>query len=298
MSAPTKKPFVSLKTAAEGGESGVKKETGYQVDPFKVQIRPGFNRPISREHIDQIKESIRGGAKIPPIDVALHRTAECTIIYMVDGEHRMWAVRELVEEYRAGLETGRDIPLMSATEFKGGLDEQIAHMLTSGQSLGIAPLVQGEKYAALVNLKWDVSRIAKRMGKSVTHVENCLMLARANPDVRESVRAGEVAGTVAVGIIREHGDDAGKVIQEALVKAKASGKAKVTNKTVQGAAIPRKLVNRFTASVGGLFAAMPTVTIERLTKMDDDATVPVPARLLQELLAAHAEIAKKAGGVK
>jgi ParB-like chromosome segregation protein Spo0J len=288
--------FASLKAAAEDKSiEGVSKETSFKVDPFKVEIRPGFNRPVSREHIDNIKESIRGGVKLKPIDVAVERTATKSTIFMVDGEHRMWAVRELIEEYRAGLSSGRDIPEMSAVEFKGGIDEQIAHMLSSGQSLGITPLVQGEKYAELIALNWDVTRIAKRMGKSVTHIENCLMLARANPDVRESVRAGEVAGTVAVGIIREHGSDAGKVIQEALEKAKASGKSKVTKKTVQGAAIPRKLVARFTDSIGTLFNVLPsTMTAHELDIMPDGATVIVemPAALLAELRAAHDDVLK------
>ena len=290
--APTEK-FASLKAAAEDKSiDGVSKETSFKVEPFKIVILPGFNRPVSREHIDNIKESIRGGVKLKPIDVAVERTAEKSTIFMVDGEHRMWAVRELIEEYRAGLESGRDIPDMSAVEFKGGIDEQIAHMLSSGQSLGISPLVQGEKYAELIALNWDVARIAARMGKSKTHVENCLMLARSNPDVKESIRAGEVASTVAVDIIREHGSDAGKVIQSKLAEAQASGKGKVTRKTVQGRAIPRKLVTRFADGIGSLFDMVPGLTAQELAAKPEGATVAVPAALLAELRAAHDEVLK------
>jgi ParB-like chromosome segregation protein Spo0J len=283
--------FASLKVAAEDKSiEGVSKETSFKVDPFKVEIRPGFNRPIDRQHIENIKESIRGGVTLKPIDVAVERTATQSTIFMVDGEHRMWAVRELVLEYRAGLSTGRDIDKMSAVEFKGGIDDQIAHMLSSGQGLAITPLVQGEKYAELIAMNWDVTKIAKRMGRSVTHIENCLVLARANPDVRESVRAGEVAGTAAINIIREHGSDAGKVIQDAL---KTSGKGKVTNKTIKGASIPRKLVVAVTSSTARLFDAMPNMTSKALAELPADCTVPIPANLLAELLAAHEGVVKR-----
>lgn len=284
--------FPSLKAAAEDKTiEGVSKETSFKVDPFLIEIRPGFNRPINRQHIDNIKESIRNKVKLKPIDVAVERTATKSTIFMVDGEHRMWAVRELVEEFRAGLSTGRDIPEMSAVEFKGGIDEQIAHMLSSGQGLAISPLDQGEKYDELIALNWDVAKIAGRMGKSKTHIENCLALARSNPDVKASIRAGEVAGSVAVDIIREHGSDAGKVIQTELVKAKASGHDKVTRKSVQGKAVPRKLVARTTEAISLMFANIP-VTAEKLGTMADDEKVPVDAGMLKELMAIRDEVAR------
>lgn len=290
--------FASLKAAAEDkGIDGVSKETSFKVDPFKIQIRPGFNRPISREHIETIKEALRGGVKLKAIDVAVERTAEKSVIFMVDGEHRMWAVRELIEEYRAGLPSGRDLGDMSAVEFKGGIDEQIAHMLSSGESLGISTLVQGEKYIELMKYNWDLARIAARFGKSETHVKNCLMLANANPDVKQSVRSGEVAGTVAVDIIREHGVDAGRVIQSTLEQVKASGKTKVTPKALNGPSIPRKLATRLTTSFGHL-AEKITLVSESVNLEDTPAEMDVvvqltlPAGELAELLAAHGELAK------
>lgn len=281
--------FTSLKAAAEDkGIEGVSKETSFKVDPFKIQIRPGFNRPISREHIDTIKEAIRGGVKLKPIDVAVERTAEKSVIFMVDGEHRMWAVRELIEEFRAGFPSGRDLGDMSAVEFKGGIDEQISHMLSSGQGLGVTPLVQGEKYIELMNFGWDIAKIASRQGKSTTHIENCLVLARAEPDLKAAIRAGEVASTAAVEIVREHGSDAGRVVQDAL---KNSGKGKVTLKNVKGKAVPRKLVTRATDSIGLLFDKLP-FRADELEAMSDEDRVPVNAGVLKELLAIRDEVAK------
>ena len=289
IAAGTKK-FPSLKVAAEDKSiPTVKKETAFQLDPFEIQIRPGFNRPISREHIDTIKDAIRGGAIIPPVDVAVERTSEKSTIFMVDGEHRMWAVRELILEFRQGLSSGRDIAFISAIEFKGDLGAQIAHMLGSANKLAIEPLVQGEKYELLLALKWDVPRIAQHVGKSKTHVENCLLLARANPDVKESLRTGEVTGSTAVKVLRTHGSDAGKVIKGALA---ATGKGKVTAKAFSGPAVPKKLVSRFTSGLGSLFEALPELSAEALAEKPEGATVEVPAAVLAELRAAHDEMQK------
>jgi hypothetical protein len=121
------------------------------------------------------------------------------------------------------------------------------------------------------------------------------LLAESNTDVQDSVRNGEVASTVAVDILREHGSDAGKVIKEQLVKAKDSGKSKVTRATMQGRAIPRKLTERVTTSFDRLFSALPaSLTVESLSGHPDGHTITVamPTELLAEMRAAHDEMLK------
>lgn len=276
--------FVSLKAAAEDKSlEGVGKETTFKVDPRLIEIQPGFNRPIIREHIDQFKTSIKNGATIPPIYVRV----EPGRIIMVDGEHRWRAVMELIAE-------GMEIPFMSAIQFRGSDADAIAHLLTTAQGAGILPLAQGEQYLKLIRLKWDVKMIAARTGKSTTHIENCLRLAEANTDVQEAVRSGEVASSLAVDFIKEHGTQAGAAIKTELAKAKANGKTKLTKAAVQGRAVPRKLVTRFTEAARTFFEARPDLTTEGLAELPEGATVQValPASFLAELRAAHDELAK------
>jgi len=290
--------YASLKVAAESKVKGVSKATSFQVDAFEIEIEEGFNRPISRDHIESIKATLRAGGKLKSIDVRVHRTSEKSRIVMVDGEHRMWAVRELILDFQAGREGGLDMsPIMQANEFKGSDADRIAHLVTSAQGLGIAPLDLGIQYKRLLSLHWTRQQIADRVGKSVTHVDQCIMLAQAPTNVQQSLRKGEVSGSVAVDIIREHGDDAGKVIQQELEKAKGSGKAKVTRAGMKGRAIPRKLTERVTESFG-LFAsriALPP-SLPDLADLPPDAEVAVqvtlPASMLAELKAAHEELLK------
>jgi ParB-like chromosome segregation protein Spo0J len=289
--------YASLKVAAESKIEGVKKETIFQVDPFIVEVEPGFNRPLSRDHIESIKMSLRSGAELDPIWVRVHRTADTSRIVMVDGEHRLWAVRELVEDFRAGREGGREIPLMSAKEFKGSDADRIAHLLTSAQGLSIAPLDLGIQYKRLLSLHWTRQQIAERVGKSITHVDECIMLAEANTDVQQAVRKDEVSASLAAEILREHGDDAGKVIQQELVKAKSSGKSKVTRAGMKGRAMPRKLTERVTESFG-VFAERITLppSLPDLSNLPPETEVEVqvkiPASMLAELKAAHEELLK------
>src|SRR5437764_1777972 len=146
--------FVSLKAAAEDKTlEGVGKETTFKVDPRLIEIQPGFNRPIIREHVEQLKTSIRNGATLPPIFVRV----EPGRIIMVDGEHRWIAVCELIAE-------GMEIPFMSAIQFRGSDADAIAHLLTSAQGAGITPLDQGIQFLKLVRLQWDVKMIAARTG--------------------------------------------------------------------------------------------------------------------------------------
>lgn len=222
MTSTAQQEFVSLKNAAERKIDGIGKMTGFRVDPRKIEVEPGFNRPISMEHVAQIEASIDAGAVIPPIDVRV----EAGRIILVDGEHRWRAVMNLISK-------GRDIESMAANEFKGGEEERVAHLLTSSQGLGIAPHHAGEKYKLLITWGWSADKIAARVGKSKSHIEQCLLLANSNRDVRKALDQGEVSASVAATLVRQHGSKAGKVIAGHLEQAKATGGKRVTASAIK-----------------------------------------------------------------
>lgn len=211
--------FVSLKVAAETKalNGGITKATSFNVNPALVEVEPGFNRPISRENVNQFKASIRAGATIPPIYVSV----DAGRIVMTDGEHRLIAVRELIAE-------GLEIPSMAAIQFRGSDADRIAHLLTSSQGKPLSPLESGLQYLKLMRLQWTAKMIADRIGRSVAHIDQCVLLAESNTDVQEHVRNGDVSGTEAVKIVRKHGSGAGAVIKDKLTVAKAEGKKRVT----------------------------------------------------------------------
>lgn len=211
--------FVSLKAAAETKAGGVAKQTSFRVDPRIVEVEPGFNRPIDRANIDQFKIAIKGGAVIPDIFVRVDNGR----IIMVDGEHRLIAVKELIDE-------GLEIDSMSATQFRGNDADRITHLLTSAQGKGLLPLEAGLQYKKLINLGWSNQKIHERTGMSVQHIAGCVELAESNSDVHAAIRSGDISSTEARKVVKEHGSKAGEVI----AKAKAeSGKKKVTAKVLK-----------------------------------------------------------------
>jgi ParB-like chromosome segregation protein Spo0J len=225
--------FVSLKVAAEKKIHGddVAKATHFNVKPLLIKVREGFNRPISRENVEQFKTAIRAGATIPPIYVHV----DAGLIELVDGEHRWIAVCELIAE-------GMDIPYMAAIQFRGSDADRIAHLLTSAQGQPLTPLDAGVQYLRLLRLQWPVKQIADRIGRSASHVEQCILLAESNTDVQQHVRNGDVSGTTAAKIVREHGGRAGAVIAGKLTEAKAAGKKRVTASAMKPNSTAKELI--------------------------------------------------------
>ena len=200
--------FQSLKNAAENKaiDGAVSKVTIFRIDPAAIIVEEGFNRPISREHVDALKQSIREGATIPPIHVRVDNSR----IIMVDGHHRHIAVTELIVE-------GLPITGMDAIQFRGNDEDRVIHLLTSAQGLALSPLDAGLQYVKLRRFGLSAAKIASRIGRSVSHVHECLTLAGdGDSDVHAHVRANTVSASTASKLVRKHGSQAGAVIKQRL----------------------------------------------------------------------------------
>ena len=87
-----------------------------------------------------------------------------------------------------------------------------------------------------------MEQIAKLVGKTRAHVEQMLKLETADPEMRGMVSRGEVSTTIAVNIIREHGDEATAVAQAELKTAQSMGKKKITSATMSVKKPPRHIL--------------------------------------------------------
>lgn len=236
--------FPSLKAAAEqkvhGGE--IAKATHFNVDPKHIKVKPGFNRPIDRDNVEQFKTAIRNGAIIPPIYVHV----ENGVIELVDGEHRWIAVCELVAE-------GEPILSMAAIQFRGDAAEQIAHLLTSSQGKPLTPLESGLQYQKLARYGWTTKQIADRVGRSQGHVSQCIALAESGIEIKQAVQRGEVSSTLAMEVVRTHGAGAGAVIAEKVEQAKAEGKKRVTAASGKPSKPTRKALEQLAQAVEDWF---------------------------------------------
>jgi ParB-like chromosome segregation protein Spo0J len=223
--------FVSLKVAAEKKIHGdsVSKVTSFAVDPRLLEVEEGFNaRPLNMEHVAEMSLALQNGAIFPPLEV---RVEEGHII-LVDGHHRHAAALDAISK-------GFEIKSLDCRQFRGGDADRVAHMITSAGGLPLTPLQLGIQLRKLHGFGWTEKQIATRIGKSIEHVKNTILLAEANSDVHKAVNAGEVSSTTAAALVKKHGSKAGKVIQDGVAKAKASGKTKATPKMFAEAATER-----------------------------------------------------------
>lgn len=236
---------VSLKVLAERKIDGVQKTTQFKINPKLLEFEDGFNaRPINREHIESLKQSYRSGNTFPALEV---RVDDGHVI-VVDGHHRTVAACELIDE-------GLDIVGIDVVQFRGNDADRVIRMLTSAQGLPLTPLQMGLQYRKLIGFGWDIKRISSHVGKTVSHVGEMIKLAESNSDVQRMVESNEVAAHTAVKAIREHGQKAGSVLAGELEKAKASGKTKVTAKTMRGDSLTlEKAIQREIDSGGQILA--------------------------------------------
>jgi len=216
--------YVSLKQAAEAKANGFQKATYFKLDPNVVKIEEGWNgrdeTPDLLEYRQRLKQAMKAGAMIPPIDVEMVDGEPI----VRDGHSRTLMARELVAE---------GVPyVLEARQFKGNEAEARYHMIGSAGGRALSPLEQGRQFKLLVSYGQTVADISNRTGMHRSTVENGLQLADAPVAVQKLVTSGKVASHLALKAVRQHGKEAAAVLKAGVEKAEAAGKTKATAKHV------------------------------------------------------------------
>jgi ParB-like chromosome segregation protein Spo0J len=140
--------------------------------------------------------------------------------------------------------------------------------------------------------------IAKERNKSLVHVRDMLVLAEATSEVQKMILAGSVGASLAVEVIREHGDQAAEFLKGKLEIAKSHGKTKVKPSLVREWIPPRKSVEQIYSSLGSLvgglkqradIAELIQQVGERGAQTLDGQAVSVDASTLMQLMQAFDE---------
>lgn len=215
-----------------------------RADAMKVRLQdlheePGFNLRIEDAEflgsIDDLSYHIATGGQYPALEVRPRAEGG---VFIVDGHRRKRAISLAIERGAPLADKDGEV-WVSIVAFDGNDADRVARVITSAEGRALTPLEVATGYARLRSFGWDNARIAAKVGKTPQHVAQLLMLADSNSDVQQMVAAGGVSAAVAVQIVRQHGDQAGKVLADAA----KNGKGKVTAGTMQGKALPRKVVD-------------------------------------------------------
>lgn len=236
-----------------------------RADAMKVRYQdlheePGFNLRIEdadfQASIEALADHITQGGQYPALEVRPRAEGG---VFIVDGHRRKRAIGVAIERGAPLQDKDGDV-WVSIVPFEGNDADRVARVITSAEGRALQPLEVARGYARLRAFGWDNTRIAQKIGKTPQHVAQLLTLADANSDVQNMVAAGGVSAAVAVQVVREHGDQAGKV----LAGAAKNGKGKVTAGTMKGKALPRKVVDEVVESVKFVATALDGKTREAL----------------------------------
>lgn len=274
-----------------------------RADAMKVRFEdlheePGFNLRIEdadfAASIEALADHITAGGQYPALEVRPRAEGG---VWIVDGHRRKRAI-ELAVDRGAPLQDKDGVVWVRVEAFNGNNADRVARVITSAEGRALKPLEVAEGYKRLASFGWDAARIAKTVGKTPQHVTQMLTLANANSDVHQIVAAGGVSAAVAVQMVREHGENAGKVLADEVGKARAQGKTKATAGTIKGPKVPHKVLDALAGQVDAFIDQLPQHAHLRLAsiakamesgQLPDGQEVSVPVSALLLLLNAHGE---------
>ncbi|VVO85642.1 hypothetical protein PS870_02040 [Pseudomonas fluorescens] len=263
-----------------------------RADAMKARLEdlheePGFNLRAEGEELEEsieaLAEFIFAGGQIPALEV---RPRADGGMWVVDGHRRRRAYLKLDQAGRLPRVPSKDDPSrleawIPIVAFEGNDAERVARVITSQEGKKLSPLELADGYRRLSAFGWSAEQIAKKVGKTRQHVEQVTTLGNANTDVQQLVASGQVSATTAVQVVRQHGEDAGKVLGGELKKAKASGKSKVTAASMRGPAMSRQKLETIRAAAIEIVEFVPQGSLD-----DSDQPLSLPASLLLKLQSA------------
>lgn len=283
----TMNKLVAEKVVGRGDLFKVRIDSLVIVEDFNESRK--YNDPQElRAHIDGMKAFVRAGGTLPAIEVFVNPETGATEV--VEGHCRTAAFRELLaEDFEVD---GKPFATIPAIPFKGSMAQRRARIVTSNSQLPLAKLGEAMVYLAMRDIDGlSPAEIATETRKSRGHIDQMLLLATADDDVRKAIIDGVITPTESVHIIRKHGDGAAQEIERLKEVAAESGKAKITGAVRKKAAVVKKVwpVNVI-ASARAISKSLGDGVTAALILGDAPENIEVNSALLAELLMAIADV--------
>lgn len=206
------------------------------IDPRIIKVEEGFNTRIDYGDIGELKSSIvENGVRVP-----MRGYKDGDTYVLTDGHRRFKAVNMALDE---GIDIAR-VPFIS--ENKKSLEERIFDILLFNDGKTLTSLELGETYKRLLNYGYNLTEIAKKIGKTVKHVSDMVKVACSTKELKKLVNDGVISATLVAevkGKVKndEEAEEILKTVSD-IKKEESNGdkkKQKVTRKDVQDL-IPEK----------------------------------------------------------
>jgi len=201
--------------------------------PFnKIEIDDQINAGrLDLGNIQELADSIKeNGLRIPILVKKVKNEDKYTLI---QGKRRFKAIELLVNkgEDFAGIKC-----FLAPQTYK--IEDSLFDQIIMNDGTPYTNLEQGIVFSQLSERGYNVTEIATKIGKSITHITNCINMASLPKKVRNMVQSGSVSGLTAVDLFKVVKDESELIEKlEAAVESapqlENGKKKKITNKNIQ-----------------------------------------------------------------
>lgn len=211
------------------------------IDPKDIHIEEGhnprnYNLPENRQHLDELKESIRENGTQVPLLVRFDPGTKQAML--VDGECRLRANLELIAE-------GLEIVAVPVVGVSGGNEaERLIIALTANTGKPLSKWESGTAFVRLQKFGWDIPKIAKRMGYSERFVTEAIELSDAPEAVKTLLSEQAITPSLALSELRTNGAAAVETLKEKAREAQSKGKKTATKEQKNRVLNPKVLLNQ------------------------------------------------------
>ena len=215
--------MTTIRKLYESKQITAKRNNTFLVAFQDLYMEPGYNirdGEIDQDSVDGFCASFMAGSYVPAIGVDITDTG----LRVNDGQHRYLGAQKAVSQGKTDLM----LEVYDVTELPPA--QRIGRMVKANDGTPTSPIARANAYARMKAEGMTNDQIAKEVHRSPSDVANFLALAACPDDVKAMVQAGQMSYVMAIELTKEHGEDAPAVAAEALEKAKAAGKEKVTKK--------------------------------------------------------------------
>lgn len=215
--------MTTIRKLYESKQITAKRNNTFLVAFHDLYMEPGYNirdGEINQDSVDGFCASFMAGAYVPAIGVDITDTG----LRVNDGQHRYLGAQKAVSQGKTDLM----LEVYDVTELPPA--QRIGRMVKANDGTPTSPIARANAYARMKAEGMTNDQIAKEVHRSPSDVANFLALAACPEHLKEMVKAGQMSYVMAIELAKEHGEDAPAVAAEALEKAKAAGKEKVTKK--------------------------------------------------------------------
>lgn len=201
-----------------------------------IRVLPGFNVRVRNEKYEAVvantaksMEHVGFKPHFPLAGLVLRENGK-NVIYMYGG-HRRW---EALQRVNAGCPKDKlkipKVPMVIAPA--GTSIEDITVDLHTGNTDGSLSLYeQGRVCKRLAGYLWEHERIGDEMNLEVPMVRDLLLLMSSPPEVRALVESDRMSATMAIGMLKQHGD---RILQVLRRTEERAGNGRITNRFVPG----------------------------------------------------------------